>query len=414
MKQFQRGEIVAICSPRSYLTPQIVVGHDRNHDSFCQYFHYNTLIKGDTMIPYTDARLVSYSHLILQVMSSGYKNQHLNSTHQLDFKEMILKMSAAEFMMLVLSSIDYAEKHKLPAACRDSSPRSLAYIKECFNYRYQVEDNNFRAAIRNEISSGGGLVCRRSGYQVVNVKSMMNVIGLGCSSNARTPDKLAYGILSNILMQLEQVNTYSENQLIPISEIIHAMNEANHRHMVGFIKNTHITMPDNFVNALTETASECEAPTKEEDMTKLYKITVPAVPANTAGTDAALHTPAVSAQELYGSFLIKDGAGRMVMELKGTVGITAGEVRSFPPEQVEEIRPWTFSVKICGTTNLHHYVGPKNCVKVDEILMATSGIIGIVRSVDTKSGTSTSFKGVIIPSTPINTSIDDSFPDGDD
>lgn len=79
----------------------------------------------------------------------------------------------------------------------------------------------------------------------------------------------------------------------------------------------------------------------------------------------------------YGTFLTSDSTGKLVLEMKGS-----GDVKAFGLAEVEEVLPWTYSVKLTNG-NTGTYTGPKDCVKVGDVLFADN-CFGSVTKVNTK------------------------------
>jgi hypothetical protein len=94
----------------------------------------------------------------------------------------------------------------------------------------------------------------------------------------------------------------------------------------------------------------------------------------------------------YGTYLATNSANQLVVEEKGT-----GAILTFNKDQLEEVLPYTFAVKI--GKNETHYVGKPGCVEKGDVVMLsgadTDYSIGRVVAVDTKSKSARAkFKGV--------------------
>jgi hypothetical protein len=84
----------------------------------------------------------------------------------------------------------------------------------------------------------------------------------------------------------------------------------------------------------------------------------------------------------YGTYLATNSANQLVVEEKGT-----GAILTFDKDQLEEVLPYTFAVKI--GKNETHYVGKPGCVQKGDVVMLsvadTDYSIGRVTAVDTKN-----------------------------
>jgi hypothetical protein len=90
-----------------------------------------------------------------------------------------------------------------------------------------------------------------------------------------------------------------------------------------------------------------------------------------------------SGTEVFGSHIGTDGSNNYVLEVRGGGGIVV-----LPPNEVEEVIPWTFSVKINGKET--HFMGqPGNIKKGDFLLYNCNGtpVLCTVTGVDTKCKT---------------------------
>lgn len=84
----------------------------------------------------------------------------------------------------------------------------------------------------------------------------------------------------------------------------------------------------------------------------------------------------------YGTQIATDSQGQFVLEMKDGSG-----VKAFSKKDLEEVRPWTFSIRYNNCATSYHYIGTKDCVKLGDVLIGgTDGVsIGIVNNVDTNS-----------------------------
>jgi hypothetical protein len=98
-----------------------------------------------------------------------------------------------------------------------------------------------------------------------------------------------------------------------------------------------------------------------------------------------------SGAEVFGRHIGTDGSNNYVLEVVGGGGIVV-----LPPNEVEEVIPWTFSVKINGKET--HFMGqPGNIKKGDFLLYNCNGtpVLCTVTGVDTKCKTAREkFKGL--------------------
>jgi hypothetical protein len=62
---------------------------------------------------------------------------------------------------------------------------------------------------------------------------------------------------------------------------------------------------------------------------------------------------------------------------------TTGAIHVFDKKDVEEVLPYTFSVRINGNTS--HFVGTPDTLKVGDVLLNKEGQIGVVNGIDTKN-----------------------------
>jgi hypothetical protein len=95
----------------------------------------------------------------------------------------------------------------------------------------------------------------------------------------------------------------------------------------------------------------------------------------------------------YGTYLATNSASQLVVEEKGT-----GAILTFDKDQLEEVLPYTFAVKVNGKET--HYMGDANSTlkKGDVVMLTDPGsnyAIGVVSGVDTKNrAPREKFKGV--------------------
>jgi len=103
----------------------------------------------------------------------------------------------------------------------------------------------------------------------------------------------------------------------------------------------------------------------ENDMPKLYQTTE--------------QTPR------FGVLLATNSMGKLVLEMKGT-----GIVETFEKAEVEEVKPYTVSIKFQDSSNEYQYLSRKGDVeKGDMILVDGNGHMAKVIAVDTKSDRAT-------------------------
>ena len=115
-----------------------------------------------------------------------------------------------------------------------------------------------------------------------------------------------------------------------------------------------------YLNQTLKTYYGGEFKTQEEDnMNKLYQ---------------------VIGKDIYGILIGKNSEGKLVLEMKDN----SSKVQAFKADEVEEVKPWTFSVKWYGSNDPVHYTGSKDCVTKGEIMITDKAIFGIVVSIDTK------------------------------
>lgn len=103
----------------------------------------------------------------------------------------------------------------------------------------------------------------------------------------------------------------------------------------------------------------------------------------------------------YGTYLATNSANQLIVEEKGT-----GAILTFDKDQLEEVLPYTFAVKI--GKNETHYVGKPGCVQKGDVVMLsmadTEYSIGRVTAVDTKNKNARAkFNGVKLVTQAIET-----------
>lgn len=95
--------------------------------------------------------------------------------------------------------------------------------------------------------------------------------------------------------------------------------------------------------------------------------------------------------EVFGTHIGTDGSNNYVLEIKGGGGIVVKD-----PKDIEEVIPWTFSVKINGKET--HFMGQKDKVKKGDFLLYNCNgtpVLCTVTGVDTKCRTARDkFKGL--------------------
>jgi len=99
----------------------------------------------------------------------------------------------------------------------------------------------------------------------------------------------------------------------------------------------------------------------------------------------------------FGVLLATNSAGKLVLEMKGT-----GEVLAFDKNEIEEVKPYTVSIKFQDSSTEYHYLSRKGDVeKGDLILVDGNGHMAKVIAVDTKSDRATKeLKGRKVVTTP--------------
>lgn len=84
----------------------------------------------------------------------------------------------------------------------------------------------------------------------------------------------------------------------------------------------------------------------------------------------------------FGTMLATNSAGKVVLEMKGT-----GDVEAFDPEQIEEVLPYTVSVKPVDegrNAKTSHYATTKDAVVKGDLLITSEGFFVEVVEVNTK------------------------------
>lgn len=102
----------------------------------------------------------------------------------------------------------------------------------------------------------------------------------------------------------------------------------------------------------------------------------------------------VVGEEKFGAYLATNSSGQYVLEIKGN-----GEVKAFDKDKLEEVLPWTFSVKFADSNNNYHFRGQKDSVAKGDVLMRMDKgyewTLCVVADVNTKSKAATKdFEGV--------------------
>lgn len=99
-----------------------------------------------------------------------------------------------------------------------------------------------------------------------------------------------------------------------------------------------------------------------------------------------------SDQETWGTHAGTDSQGRFLMEEKGT-----GKILIVTKDQIEEVLPFTFSVRISGREQ--HFQGEVGKLKKGDVLLYTAGgadnfAFAVVKSLDTKNKGAKPWQGV--------------------
>jgi len=93
--------------------------------------------------------------------------------------------------------------------------------------------------------------------------------------------------------------------------------------------------------------------------------------------------------DAFGTHIGTNSQNKFLIEEKVT-----GEIHVLDKKDLEEVLPYTFSAKMGNSET--HYIGTPDTLKVDDILLCTSGStpqIAVVTAVDTKNKSAKKFKG---------------------
>lgn len=96
--------------------------------------------------------------------------------------------------------------------------------------------------------------------------------------------------------------------------------------------------------------------------------------------------------DAFGTHIGTNSQNKFLIEEKVT-----GEIHVLDKKDLEEVLPYTFSAKMGNSET--HYIGTPDTLKVDDILLCTSGNtpqIAVVTAVDTKNKSAKKFKGAKI------------------
>lgn len=96
--------------------------------------------------------------------------------------------------------------------------------------------------------------------------------------------------------------------------------------------------------------------------------------------------------DAFGTHIGTNSQNKFLIEEKVT-----GEIHVLDKKDLEEVLPYTFSAKMGNSET--HYIGTPDALKVDDILLCTSGStpqIAVVTAVDTKNKSAKKFKGAKI------------------
>ena len=96
--------------------------------------------------------------------------------------------------------------------------------------------------------------------------------------------------------------------------------------------------------------------------------------------------------DAFGTHIGTNSQNKFLIEEKVT-----GEIHVLDKKDLEEVLPYTFSAKMGNSET--HYIGNPDALKVDDILLCTSGStpqIAVVTAVDTKNKSAKKFKGAKI------------------
>lgn len=88
----------------------------------------------------------------------------------------------------------------------------------------------------------------------------------------------------------------------------------------------------------------------------------------------------IAEKDAYGTFLVNNSEGQMVLEMKGA----AGTVRAFKKEELEEVVPYTILVRTTDGNN-QHYTATKGSVDLGDLLVWGTKM-GQVQKLDTRQG----------------------------
>lgn len=80
----------------------------------------------------------------------------------------------------------------------------------------------------------------------------------------------------------------------------------------------------------------------------------------------------------YGTFLAKNSQGNYVLEMKGS-----GEVKSFSPDEIEEVRPYTVKLSSSRGMSLYHVAVKKGSLEVGDLVVYNDQVC-VVDELDTK------------------------------
>ena len=96
--------------------------------------------------------------------------------------------------------------------------------------------------------------------------------------------------------------------------------------------------------------------------------------------------------DAFGTHIGTNSQNKFLIEEKVT-----GEIHVLDKNDLEEVLPYTFSAKMGNSET--HYIGTPDALKVDDILLCTSGStpqIAVVTAVDTRNKSAKKFKGAKI------------------
>jgi hypothetical protein len=114
---------------------------------------------------------------------------------------------------------------------------------------------------------------------------------------------------------------------------------------------------------------------------------------NEMATEKTLYTFKKSdGTDAFGTHIGTNSQNKFLIEEKVT-----GEIHVLDKKDLEEVLPYTFSAKMGNSET--HYIGTPDALKVDDILLCTSGStpqIAVVTAVDTKNKSAKKFKGAKI------------------